>query len=185
MLDILRRRRSIRQFQDRPVEAVKQQLLIEAALRSPSSRGNNPWEFILVDDPQLLAPLADCKQHGSAFLGGAPLAIVVAADPRKSDVWVEDCSIAGIILQLVAAELGLGSCWAQVRLRNHDESSQADRYLCQLLNLPDPLVVECVIGVGYPAEAKTGHAEDSLLSEQVHRNQYGAGIRSGFTSLSD
>jgi nitroreductase len=50
-IDLLRARRSIRQYQDRPVEQEKVDLLVEAVLRSPSSRGVNPWEFVVVNDP--------------------------------------------------------------------------------------------------------------------------------------
>ncbi|PNU20871.1 NAD(P)H-dependent dehydrogenase/reductase [Geothermobacter hydrogeniphilus] len=175
MLELLRQRRSIRKFQSRPVDVETQQQLIEAVLRSPSSRGRNPWEFIVVDDPALLTKLAACKRHGSAFLAGAPLAVVVAADPRKSDVWIEDCAIAAIILQLTAASLGLGSCWAQIRLRDHDDTTGADDYIRQLLGLPEGLQVESVVGIGYPAEEKPGHPAANLLSGQVHRNRFGTG----------
>jgi len=175
MLELLRRRRSIRKFQPRPVAAETQQQLIEAVLRSPSSRGRNPWEFIVVDDTALLTKLAACKRHGSAFLAAAPLAVVVAADPRKSDVWIEDCAIAAIILQLTAASLGLGSCWAQIRLRDHDDNISAEDYIRRLLGLPEELRVEAVVGIGYPAEEKPGHSSTSLLSGQVHHNFFGTG----------
>lgn len=172
MIELLRQRRSIRQFQSRPIEAEKQQLLLEAALRAPSSRGTKPWQFILVNDPQVLHGLADSKQHGSNFLGGAPLAIVVAANPHFSDVWVEDCSIAATLIQMAAVSLGLGSCWVQIRLRTHDEVGSAEDYLCELLGIPDRLKVECVLGLGYPAEDKPGHPSDYLLKNRIHENRY-------------
>lgn len=172
MLDLLRQRRSIRKFRDQQIESDKQKLLMEAALRSPSSRGRNPWEFIQVTDPDLLAALGSSKQHGSAFLADAPMAVVIAADPEKCDVWVEDCSIAAIILQLTAVSLGLGSCWVQIRLRPHDEGSSAESYIKEILNLPDNLVVGCVIAIGYPDEEKPGHADESLLRTQVHSNRF-------------
>jgi len=112
MIELLRKRRSIRKFLPEKVTPEHIDIIIEAALRAPSSRGINPWEFILVDDPEKLSKLATSKQHGSEFLENAPLAIVVCADSTKSDVWVEDCSIAAIIIQLTAWSLGLGSCWA-------------------------------------------------------------------------
>jgi nitroreductase len=89
-IDLLRSRRSIRQFEPRPVEQAKVDLLVEAALRSPSSRGFNPWEFVVVDNPELIDRLSKAKPHGASFLAKAPLAVVVCADPEKSDVWVED-----------------------------------------------------------------------------------------------
>ena len=172
ILDVLRKRRSIRQFTSQAVEADKVDALIEAAVRTPTSRGHNPWEFIVVTDPELLKQLGCAKEHGSAFLAGAPLAIVVAADATKSDVWTEDCSIAGILIQLTAENIGLGSCWAQIRLRPHDSVCSAEQYLKDLLGLPASYEVECVLGIGYPAEEKAGHAAEALPFNQVHRNKF-------------
>ena len=173
VLDLLRKRRSIRQFQPRVVERDKIETLIEAAVRTPTSRGRNPWEFIVVNDQELLLKLGEAKQHGSAFLSRAPLAIVVAADADKSDVWTEDCSIAAIVIQLAAEELGLGSCWVQIRLRPHDATSSAEGFVKELLGLPDTHAVECVIGIGYPAENKPGHSSEELPFGHVHRNSFG------------
>ncbi|MBW2475743.1 MAG: nitroreductase family protein [Deltaproteobacteria bacterium] len=173
MLDILRQRRSVRKFLDTPVEQEKISQLIEAVLRSPSSRGRNPWEFIVVTEPMLLKQLGAAKEHGSAFLAEAPLAIVVAADPEKCDVWVEDCSIAAIIAQLTSTALGLASCWAQIRLRSHGQGVSADAYVKSLLGLPSSYMVDCIIGIGYPAENKPGHSRDSLHDQQVHFNGFG------------
>lgn len=172
VLSLLQKRRSIRRFQDRPVEEEKVEILREALLRSPSSRGRNPWEFVVVTDRTLLRQLAAAKEHGSAFLTGAPLVVVVAADPQRCDVWVEDCAIAAIILQLAAESLGLGSCWAQIRLREHDDGRSAEAYVKELLGLPEGCVVECIVGLGYPAEQKPGHPRDELAWEKIHRNRY-------------
>ncbi len=168
MLEILRKRRSVRFFKAQPIDQEQVDVLLEAALRSPSSRGFNPWEFIVVREQKLIEKLAAAKGQGSAFLARAPLAIVVAADPGKSDVWIEDCSIAAIILQLTAESLGLGSCWAQIRNRNHDASTTSEAYLKKLLDLPDQFAVECVIGIGFPDEAKIPHPAESLEYSKVH-----------------
>ncbi|APG26884.1 NAD(P)H-dependent dehydrogenase/reductase [Syntrophotalea acetylenivorans] len=174
MLDLLRKRRSVRRFLERPIEAEKVELLIEALLRSPSSKGRNPWEFIIVTDPEQRAKLAAAKPRGGSFVANAPLAIVVCADPDKCDVWVEDCSIAAIILQLAALELGLGSCWSQIRKRNHIDGDPSSDYLCQQLNLPDRYEVEAIIGIGYPLEEKAGHDKNSLAYNKIHRNVFGS-----------
>lgn len=172
VLNLLRKRRSIRKFKKLPVEQNKVNLLVEAAVRTPTSRGFNPWEFIVVDDPDLLGKLALAKQHGSAFLDGAPLAIIVAADTTKSDAWTEDCSIAAFTIQLAAEELGLGSCWAQIRMRSHDATTTADDFLKGLLQLPPSFSVECIVGIGYADEEKEGHSRESLPYDQVHMNQF-------------
>lgn len=176
-MSLLRRRRSIRRFEDQPVESEKVEVLIEAALRSPSSRGINPWEFVVVTDRRLLAALASAKPHGSSFLGNAPLGIVVCAAPRKSDVWVEDASIATIILQLAAESLGLGSCWIQIRERAHSKERSAQHYVAELLQLPAGVMVEAMLAVGYPAESKPPHPGDALHWRQVHREAFGRPYR--------
>lgn len=172
MIDLLRKRRSIRTFTTEKVPAEKVEILIEALLRSPTSRGINPWEFVVVDDGELLAQLSASKAHGSAFLGNAPLAIVVCADSTRSDVWVEDCSIASIIVQLTALSLGLGSCWVQIRNRPHDRETSAEQFVQRLLGLPESIKVESIIGIGYPAEVKLPVPAKKLQYEKVRRNRY-------------
>jgi nitroreductase len=172
MIELLRKRRSIRKFTREKVALETVELLTEALLRAPSSRGINPWEFVLVDDEELLAGLARSKQHGSEFLRNAPLAIVVCADSTRSDVWVEDCSIAAIIVQLTALSLGLGSCWAQIRNRQHDASSSAEEFIRDLLGLPEHYMVECIIGIGHPDESKRPVPAKDLQFTKVKRNRY-------------
>jgi len=173
VMSIIRKRRSIRKFLDKPIEAKKIDLLIEAALRAPSSRGINPWEFIVVTDKDLLAKLAQAKQHGSTFLKNAPLGICVCADAEKCDVWVEDASIASIFIHLAAESIGLGSCWIQIRQRMHDGKKSAQEFIAETLHLPARLQVESIIAVGYPDEKLPPHKKEELLFEKVHRDTYG------------
>jgi len=179
LLDLIRQRRSIRKFTGEAIEADKLAVLKEAALRAPSSMGHNPWEFIFVTDPQLLAKLSKAKPHGSSFLAEARLAIVVGADPAKSAVWIEDASIATIFIQLAAESLGLGNCWVQIRERMHDDSQSAAAYIAALLNIPSNLKVESVVGIGYPAEQKAPHTREELQDEKVFLNRYGSSFEIG------
>lgn len=172
MLDILQKRRSIRQFEARAVEREKLEILTEAILRAPSSRGLNPWEFVVVTDSAKLRALGKAKVHGSEFLAGAPLAFVIAADPGRCDVWVEDCAIAAIILQLTAVSLGLGSCWAQIRLRPHGDGRAAEAYVRDVVGLPERMVVDCIVGIGYSRENKPGHERGSLPFDKIHQERF-------------
>jgi nitroreductase len=172
-MDLLRKRRSIRRFTDQPVDPATIDRLVEAALRAPSSRGVNPWEFVVVTERAMLARLAQAKEHGSAFLKDAAVGLVVCADSRKSDVWVEDASIATIIVQLAAESLGLGSCWVQLRQRPHSKDRTAQDYVAELLQLPPGVMVEAVVAIGHPAESKAPHPQDSLLWPQAHRGLFG------------
>lgn len=170
--DLIRERRSTRRFLQKRVDPESIDLLVEAALRSPSSRGINPWRFVVVDDPALLEHISTAKPHGASFLKDAPLGIVVLANTDKSDVWIEDTSIASIIIQLAAESLGLGSCWIQIRQRNREEGQTAGEYIKELLAVPENMAVESVIAVGHPAEDKPGHDASELEREKVFTNRY-------------
>lgn len=170
--DLISSRRSIRRFINKPIEKKKINALIDAAVRSPSSRGINPWRFIVIDDKSLLKALSLAKPHGASFLKNAPLGIAVCGDTSKSDVWVEDASIASIFIHLAAHDLGLGSCWIQIRKRDHTSSKSADNYIKELLKIPDNIMVESIIAIGYPDEVKKGHPKDSLQFHKVSFNTY-------------
>ena len=172
MIELLRNRRSIRKYTDKVIEPEKIEILKEAVLRSPSSRGIDPWEFIFVDDRELLQQLALCKPHGASFLEGAALGIVICAEEQKSDVWVEDCSIASILVQMVAQSIGLGSCWIQIRNRKFDDQMTSEDYIRKLLNIPDGLKVESIIALGYPAEKREPVPQENLKYEKVRINCY-------------
>jgi len=162
MLDILRNRRSIRRYKDREIETEKIELLKEAALRSPSSRSINSWRFLFVTDKAKLEELSRAKESGSSFLKGAGLRVVVCAVQAESDVWVEDCSIAAIILQLTGQSLGLGSCWIQIRKRMHSSNLTSEDYIKRVLDLPENFNVESMIAFGYPDEDKEPVPKEQL-----------------------
>ena len=173
VVSLLEKRRSIRRFQDKEIEPEKIDTLMEGALRSPSSMGRNPWEFIIVTDKEILQTLSRAKEHGSAFLKNTPMGVVVCADPGTSDVWIEDASIASLVLHLTAASLGLGSCWVQIRERMHDSTKTAEAFVVEVLKLPQNLRVLSIVGIGYPAEEKPGHGKETLPYGKVHWNRYG------------
>lgn len=172
MIEVIKKRRSIRRYKQRPIDPDKVEILKEALLRAPSSRGINPWEFIFIDDRETLKSLSKAKEHGSDFLAGAALGIVVCGDSQKSDVWIEDCAIASIIAQLVAVDLGLGSCWIQIRKRMHNDQLSAENYIRGLLDIPDELQVESIISIGYPAEEKKPIGRDKLQFGKIRHNTY-------------
>ena len=172
MIELLRQRRSIRKYTSQKIESEKVEILKEAALRSPSSRNINPWEFIFVDDPELIAKLKGCKAHGSSPLESAALAVAVCADETLSDVWIEDCSISSILLQLTAQSLDLGSCWIQIRNRMHTESISSEKYIQDLLNIPEKFKVLSIVTIGYPEEMREGKPKEELLTDRIHQNGF-------------
>lgn len=171
-LSLLRTRRSIRKFRDKKIPDKTVRLLEEAVLRAPSSRNIRPWEFVFVDDADTLKQLARSKEHGSSFLSGAALGIVICGDEARSDVWVEDCSIAAVLAHLAAHSLGLGSCWVQIRKRMCGADRTAEDHVRAVLNIPARLRVECIIGIGYPAETKEGVRAEKLDRGKIRPNAY-------------
>jgi nitroreductase len=172
MIDILRTRRSIRKYEKKTLDNASLDILKEALLRCPSSRGINPWMFIFVDNNELLNKLSMSKEHGANFLKDAALGIVVCGDKTKSDVWVEDCSIASIVVQLAAQSLGLGSCWIQIRKRAHSKDTSAEEYIQELLGIPQHMKVESIISLGYPAEVKKPVPLEKLEFEKIRFNKF-------------
>src|SRR5690606_21567492 len=172
MIEILRSRRSIRKYLDKPVESEKVALLKEAVLRSPSSKNINPWEFIFVDDPAIIRKMKQCKPHGAAPLETAPLAVVICADVNKNDVWIEDCSIASIILQLMAHSLQLGSCWIQIRNRKYDLTITSEIYLQELLGIPLQYKILDIITIGYSQKERLGKPDNELQYDKIHTNRF-------------
>ncbi|MGB5984197.1 MAG: nitroreductase family protein [Desulfobacterales bacterium] len=177
LIPLLAQRRSIRRFEDRAVPPEMVAQIVEAALRAPSSRSLNPWEFIVVRDRVQLKRLAQAKPQGCAFLGQAPLGIVICADPQRCDVWIEDASIATLLIHLAATDLGLGSCWVQIRKRMHDDRQSAAQYIARELDLPEGMEVLAAVAIGYPQESKSGHSPESLPYAKVHGERFGRDFR--------
>ena len=167
MIETLQARRSIRKYTDKKIKPQKIELLKEAALRSPTSRNFRPWRFIFITDKDKLKELSLAKPSGSAFLKDASLGVVVCADEKESDVWIEDCSIASILLQLTGQSLGLGSCWIQIRKRWHSDSKTSEDYIREVLGLTENLKVESIISFGYPDEEKKPISVEQLEYDKI------------------
>ena len=170
--ELIKVRRSHRMFTEELLSGDDVKLLLRAGLIAPSSKGLHSYEFIVVEDKQVLAALSQCKAVGSDFLSGAPLAIVVLADPRISDVWIEDASVAATHILLQAEDLGLGACWIQVRDRLSAEGQPTEEIVKSCLGIPDEMRVVCMIAVGHKGMERKPQNEDRLKWERVHIGQY-------------
>jgi nitroreductase len=172
MIEILRTRRSIRKYAEQPIEPEKIEILKEAVLRSPSSKGINPWQFVFIDDKQTIQKLKECKPHGAAPLATATLAVAICADETVNDAWIEDCSIASILLQLTAQTLGLGSCWIHIRNRNYSDAISSEKYVQDILDIPPHFRVLSIISIGYPAQQREGKKFEDLQFEKIKINKF-------------
>lgn len=165
-------RRSHRKFTDQELDADDVKLILRAALMAPTSKGQRAWQFVVVDDKIDLEKLSDAKDMGGQFLKGATLAVVVLGDPQQNDCWVEDGAIAAISMQYQAEDLGLGSCWVQMRGRGLTDGTTADTVIRGILNIPENFSVLCVIAFGHKADERKPQNEDKLKWENVHLGKW-------------
>jgi nitroreductase len=172
--ELIKNRRSMRKFTDEELTQDEVVTLMKAALMSPSSKRSNSWQFVVVDDKEMLKELSHCKEQASSFIADAALAIVVMADPLASDVWIEDAAIASIMIQLQAEDLGLGSCWVQVRERFTATGMPSDEFVHGILDIPLQLQILSVIAIGHKAMERKPFNEEHLQWEKIHINKFGA-----------
>lgn len=163
----------MRKFTEEELSQEQVVTLLKAALMAPASKRSNSWQFIAVDDKEILKQLAHCKEQASSFIADAALAIVVTADPLASDVWIEDASIASILIQLQAEDLGLGSCWVQVRERQAANGMPSDEFVREVLDIPLQLQVLSIIAIGHKGMERKPFNEDHLQWEKIHINKFG------------
>ena len=151
--DLIAKRRSIRKFSDRPVPREVVDRLLAEALTAPSARNTRTTRFLVVDNPELVARMADMRDYGSGFMKNAPLAIVVLGDTSTSDLWRENAAISATVLHLACVDEGLGSCWVHIngrpRRKDDPEGEKAADYLRTFLPIPDSCEPLCALAIGY------------------------------------
>jgi nitroreductase len=173
LLELLRTRRSIRNFKETQISPELVEQIMHAGLMSPSSKNSTPWQFIMVDDRETLKSLSECKKSGSQLIAGSAFSIVVVANPERSDAWIEDASIASVLLQLEAEDLGLGSCWVHVRSRQTADGEDSEAYVRKLLQIPENLRILDIVAIGVKNEIRKPFDDSRLQWEKVYLNQYG------------
>ncbi len=167
-LDIIYKRRSIRVFERREVEKEKIKELLQAAMAAPSASNGQPWEFIVVTDPDRLSKFQSKLEHGKY---NAPAAIVVLANlsiaKKESSFrfWVQDCSAAVENILIAATGLGLGSVWIGAYPKE-----EVTNMIHEVLEIPEGIHVLNLIYVGYPAEEKPPRTQ--YEEERIHWQKY-------------
>ncbi|TCL58836.1 nitroreductase [Kineothrix alysoides] len=172
MLEMLLARRSCRKFEDKAVEEEKKEKLLQAAQLAPTGKSTRPWEFIVIENKETLQKLGNCRNPNQPFLPETPLAIVILGNTQKTDTWIEDASIASIVMQLEAESLGLGSCWVQIRLRESNQGMSSEEYVRKLLGIPEHMAVLSIIAVGYPSGIRPVHKLDEVDLTKIHTETY-------------
>jgi nitroreductase len=161
LLDLLKHRKSIRDFLDRPVERKKIMMCLEAARLAPSACNSQPWKFIVVDDRQLKDKLGDAAFRGiysmNSFCKMAPVMVVVVSEKSKflariggmfrgTKYYLIDIGVAIEHFVLQAEDLGLGTCW--IGWFN-------ERAVKSVLEIPHRKKIDILIALGYYDRGKT------------------------------
>ncbi|MDR1378688.1 MAG: nitroreductase family protein [Synergistaceae bacterium] len=163
-------RRSVRRYENKPVDREKIDKILECASAAPSANNFRPWHFVEVTKREALDVLADIHPYGK-MLAQAPLAIIVCAEKERQgspDVWWEqDCSAAMENILVSATALGLGSVWLGVY---HHEASGFPNKIRGLLGIPSHIQVMGIAAIGYGAEEKPSH--QGIDPARVHQERW-------------
>ena len=167
-IELATKRSSVRDFEPRPVEKEKLLYVLEAARIAPSAVNFQPWQFIIVTDPEILKSVQ--ALYHREWLATAPAIIVVLGDHNKGwhrklddkDFTDIDVAIAVDHLMLAATEQGLGTCWIC--------NFEAEK-CCDLFNAPDNLEAIALIPIGYPVIAPKSAKKRAPIDQLVHWNK--------------
>lgn len=166
--ELLINRRSIRRYTAEQIDANDVKLILEAGLLAPTSKSTRAWQFVVVDDKEMLEKLSHCKPVAAHPIAGCSLAIVVAVDAERTEPWIEDASVAAAFMQLQAEDLGLGSCWIQIRDRYMADGTPSQEYIQELLEMPETMPIVCVLTIGHKDEERKPQDVEKLHWENVH-----------------
>lgn len=147
--ELIKARHSVRSYTNEKIPDDILERIISQAKLAPSSRNKKPVDFVLVTDSDQLEKLSKAKAAGSQMIKDAAAAIVVMGDSEKSDVWIEDCSIAMTYLHLAATEAGLGSVWVQLRGRQTSDGQDSGLYVKKIFNMEERMQILAVLSLGY------------------------------------
>jgi nitroreductase len=170
----IKTRRSIRAFKDKRVTDREVKKLIEAARWAPSAGNIQPWEFIVVRDPEVKHGLCEAALN-QTFIEKASVVIVVCADPVRSSkrygsrginlYCLQDTAAASQNILLTTHAAGLAACW--VGAFNEEAAKR-------VLSVPDELRPIAIIPVGYPAEkprARLRRSLDEITHHEIFRQK--------------
>ena len=158
LYEAIRQRRSVRRYENRPIEEAKLLRVLEAARLAPSARNVQEWHFVVVRDAATRQRLCEAAK-GQAFVAEAP--VVIAACGTGMDyvmtcgqaAYTVDLSIAVTHLTLAAAAEGLGTCWLGAFFEDKAR---------EILGIPDTARVVALLTMGYPAEQPVARPRKAL-----------------------
>ena len=165
-------RRSIRKYKNIPVEKEIIDELLKVATIAPTGHNARACEFIDFENEKEVKKLIGSKKAGANFLETAQAGIAIVVNCDKAGTWIEDGSVAAYTIQLKAHEMGLGSCWLQLRDRFSPNDEPSDELFAKIVGLPKNYRVLCFIALGYADEEKTSYTEKDVDLSKIHYNKF-------------
>jgi nitroreductase len=171
MLDLIRKRRTIRRFNGDRVSEEQIETLLELAMSAPNRLNRQPWHFVIIRDKELQKKVADTyRVH--PYIEQASVLIAVGANPDESPTWLMDISAATENLLLAATAMGLGGAW--VGAPDTMFWDQTEALLREALGIPSHIRIPTVVALGHPAEERPPHGKhDRFVRTKVHYGQWG------------
>ncbi len=166
--EAIRTRKSVRSWDDRPVEPEKIERVMEAARLAPSARNDQEWRFVVVTDEGTRTKLTQ-SANGQAFVGQAPVVIVACAETDRRTMacghpsFLIDAAIAIDHITLAAVEEGLGTCWIGAF------DPEAVR---SILGIPSSIEVVELLPLGYPKDPSPVEKKRLAYEAIVHRERW-------------
>lgn len=171
MLDLIRKRRTIRRFADERVSEEQVETLLEMAMSAPNRLNKQPWHFVVIRDRELQKQVADTYRV-RPYVEQASVLIAVGANPAESPTWLMDISAAAENLLLAATAMGLGGAW--VGAPDTALWGETEALLRHSLGIPPHIRIPTLLAIGYPAEVPPPHGKhDRFVSTKVHYGRWG------------
>ncbi|MFA7663155.1 MAG: nitroreductase family protein [Patescibacteria group bacterium] len=152
-------RRSVREYKSDEVPEEFLNEIIKAAEFAPSGRGTHANEFLIVKEQKTKDEI--CKICGQEFLRLAPVMLILLCDSNKTDLVVQDLSVATENAFLQATVLGLGTVWKNL-------NSEWEEKIKKLLNIPQNYKAINIIPIGFPKSAPEPHSDANFSQSKIH-----------------
>ena len=181
----LHSRKSVRVYEDRPIEEAEKRAILEAAIQAPSAGNMALYTILDITDPEMKKALSvSCDNQ--PFIATAPMVLIFCADYRRwydvfcahvdevrkpgmGDLFLAqaDTLIAAQNAVVAAHSFGLGSCYI-------GDITEHFEYHKELLGLPQYVVPAAMLCIGYPTQQQLSRPKPPrhAVSDLVHENGY-------------
>jgi nitroreductase len=149
VLDVIRKRRTIRRFTEEPVSEEHIDTLLELAMAAPSRLNRTPWHFVVIRDKTLQKQLADCLRI-HPYIERAPVVIAVCGIPSLSPTWAMDVSAAVENMLIGATALDLGAAW--IGAPETVVWTMCEEFIRDAVGIPIDVRIPFLLALGHPAQ---------------------------------